>query len=80
MGLQDGDPGVHCSCNESYTCDECQRRIDVENDLEYAREWRAWATKALLLIVKMLNDRWCWHLGEPPTIKLPDPPEPPRER
>lgn len=52
-----------CECNYSYTCSECQNRIDVENQKQYNEEVKEWIIECLKL------------LGEKLKVEFPKPPE-----
>lgn len=52
-----------CSCDYSYTCNECQARIDIENQKQYNEEVKEWIVECLQV------------LGEKFNVKLPKPPE-----
>lgn len=53
-----------CSCDYSYTCPECQAKMDAENALDYARELQEYVSECLKLIADKLG------------IELPPPPKP----
>ena len=36
-----------CRCDYSYTCSECQEKIDVENQLEYQKEQLDWILNSI---------------------------------
>lgn len=52
-----------CSCDYSYTCDECQTKFDIENQKQYNEEVKDWLVECLKVLGEKLN------------VKLPKPPE-----
>lgn len=44
-----------CTCDYSYTCPECQQRIDAENHKAYMREWHAWVATSLKALALQLH-------------------------
>ncbi len=46
---------MSCECNCSYTCDECQNRIDLQNQIDYANERMEWIVQSILLIAQDLG-------------------------
>ena len=54
-----------CECDYSYTCSECQMRMDAQNQADYLNELREWTIEAIAALAKKLDL---------------DIPEPPRKR
>ena len=44
-----------CKCDYSYICPECQRKIEVQNQLEYQRELSDWIVDSIEEIAKKLD-------------------------
>lgn len=44
-----------CTCDYSYTCPQCQARIDAMNQAEYLDEVKAWTAESLKLIAAKLG-------------------------
>lgn len=52
-----------CKCDYSYTCEECQLRIDAANQAEYIDELREWAIVAIAALAKKMG------------LEIPEPPK-----
>ncbi len=39
-----------CECDYSYTCHQCQQRIDMQNQIDYATEVQDWIIESIRLI------------------------------
>ena len=56
---------MSCACDYSYTCPECQVKIDVANQERYLDELRAWIVESLQTLAKAAE------------VQLEDPPQEP---
>lgn len=52
-----------CTCDWSYTCQECQTRIDAANAVDYANELRDWLVESMQLVAEKLG------------VQISDPPQ-----